>query len=238
VTTGKQGGDVSVILPVFNGQRYLAEAIESALAQTRPPLEILVVDDGSTDGSARVAQEAADRDGRIRCVSQSHAGIGAARNAGVGLAQGDYLAFLDADDVWAPEKLALQRAVFDRDPGVDLVFGHVIQFLSPELSQEQRRVIHCSDAAMPAYVAGTLLVSREVFRRVGPFDTALRVGEFLHWYQRAADLHLEMCMLPDVLLKRRIHASNQGRRERDARTDYARALKIGLDRRRKKDGDA
>ena len=82
-----------------------------------------------------------------------------------------------------------------------------------------------------------MLVLREIFHRVGMFETSLRVGEFLHWYLRAMELQLDTIMLPDVVMRRRIHTSNQGRRERDARTDYAHVLKAALDRRRAEDDD-
>jgi glycosyltransferase involved in cell wall biosynthesis len=221
-----------VILPVFNGKRYLAEAIDSALAQVDRLLEIIVVDDGSVDGSADVAQEYAKRESSVCCLRQTHQGSGAARNLGVERACGEYFAFLDADDVWPGNRLALQRTAFDRNPEADLVFGHLVQFLSPELSAEERRGIRCSTDAMPATLATTLLVPQPVFHRVGPFETSLRVGEFLSWYLRAMDLQLKTIMLPDVVLRRRIHSRNQGRHAKDARTDYVRALKTALDRRR------
>lgn len=223
---------MSVILPVFDGERYLAEAIESALAQTHRPLEIIIIDDGSTDGSADIAQAYAKSESNVRYLHQTHAGTGAARNHGVAHAKGSYLAFLDADDVWCKEKLALQLAMFDRHPEVSLVFGHVTQFVSPELSDEQKREVRFSSDPAPGYLPAVMLVSREVFLRVGLFDTSLRVGEFLEWYSRAMELRLETIMLPDVVMHRRIHTSNQGRREREARIDYAHALKASLDRRR------
>ena len=227
-----------MILPVFDGERYLAEAIDGALAHADRLLEIIVVDDGSTDRSAHVAREYAKREPNVCCLRQTHQGSGAARNLGVERARGDYLAFLDADDIWPGNRLALQRTAFDRNPEVDLVFGHLVQFVSPELSAEERRGIQCSTDATPATLATTLLVPRRVFHRVGPFETSLRVGEFLSWYLRAMDLRLETMMLPDVVLRRRIHSRNQGRRAKAARTDYARALKTGLDRRRAQAGDA
>jgi glycosyltransferase involved in cell wall biosynthesis len=224
--------EVSVIVPVFDGDRYLAMAIDSALAQTHRPLEIIVIDDGSTDESASIAQAYAKRELNVHYFHQSHRGIGAARNRGIAHAKGCYLAFLDADDLWCADKLTLQLAAFDRHPEVDLVFGHVTQFVSSELSDEQKHELRCPSDPMPGYLATTMLVPREVFHRVGLFETSLRVGEFLHWYLHAMELQLGTIMLPDVVMRRRIHTSNQGRRERDARTDYAHVLKAALDRRR------
>src|SRR5262245_16865951 len=124
---------ISVIIPVYNGERYLAEALVSVLAQTHPPTEIIVVDDGSTDTTAQIAQRYAPRIHYHFRPRGAVSGAAAARNHGAYLAQGDYLAFLDADDVWLPDKLRLQMAAFAHDPALDQVFGHVQQFISPEL---------------------------------------------------------------------------------------------------------
>jgi len=157
--------EVSVIVPVFDGDRYLAMAIDSTLAQTHRPLEIIVIDDGSTDESAGIAQTYAKRELNVHYFHQSHRGIGAARNRGIAHAKGCYLAFLDADDLWCADKLALQLAVFDRHPKVDLVFGHVTQFVSPELNDEQKRELRCPSDPMSGYLATAMLVPQEVFCR-------------------------------------------------------------------------
>lgn len=234
---GMEHNDVSVIVPVFDGERYLAAAIDSILAQTHCAGDIIIVDDGSTDGSADIARNYAKREPNVHYVHQSHGGIGAARNRGVAHAKGDYLAFLDADDLWIKDKLALQLAVFDQQPEVDLVFGHVTQFVSPELTDEQKREVRCPSEPMPGYLAATMLAPRDVFHRVGQFDTSLHVGEFLQWYLRATELRLNLVMLPDVVLRRRLHRSNQGRRQQDARTDYVHVIKDALDRRRESADD-
>ena len=102
-TTG--GQSISVVIPVYNCERYLGMAIRSALTQTEPPGEILVVDDGSTDGSAAVARGFG---APVHCLSQPHAGLSAALNRGIERAHGTFLAFLDADDLWMETKLARQ----------------------------------------------------------------------------------------------------------------------------------
>ena len=131
---------ISVMIPVYNCDRYLGEAIESVLSQTYRPLEIIIIDDGSTDGSAAVAKRFMPH---IHYYYQANAGIGSARNKGIELAQGSFFAFLDADDLWSKDKLAQQMAALEAHPGVDVVFGHVTQFYSPELDEELRRKIHC-----------------------------------------------------------------------------------------------
>jgi len=224
---------VSVIIPVYNGERYLAEAIESVLAQTYRPIEIIVVDDGSTDGSADVAKRFGSP---VRYDFQPNSGAGAARNRGAELARGSVLAFLDADDIWLADKLARQMAAFDADPELDMVFGHVRQFYSTELDEHVRRNTRYAAEIMQGYVPGTLLIKRGAFFRAGPFATNWRVGEFIDWYLKAMEQGLKSFLLPEIVMKRRLHANNMGIRERKHQTDYVRILKASLDRRRKKGG--
>jgi glycosyltransferase involved in cell wall biosynthesis len=220
---------ISVVIPVYNCERYLAEAIESVLAQAYRPIEVIVVDDDSTDGSADVARRFAPS---VRYCFQPHSGLGAAWNGGVDLARGEFFAFLDADDLWVEDKLALQMAAFDDDPGLDIVFGHVEQFLSPELSEVKVRY---PARIMPGYSAGTMLIRRDAFLRAGPFASIWKVGQFVDWYSRVVEKGLRSLILPGVVMKRRLHTTNMGIRERESRTDYVRILKASLDRRRKVD---
>lgn len=218
---------VSVVIPVHNGERYLGEAIESILAQTYRPLELVIVDDGSTDNTAAVCR----RFTGIRYIYQPHAGAAAARNRGVDAACGALLSFLDADDLWAPEKLPRQIAALDTDPRLDMVLGHVQQFHSPELDAPAKARI-AGDGAVLAGHVGTLLIRRAPFLRVGPFATEWRVGEFIDWFARAAELGLIHVTIPDVTLLRRLHTRNMMVRERQSTVDYVRILKAALDRRR------
>jgi len=222
---------ISVIIPVYNCERYLAGAIASVRAQTWRHIETVVVDDGSTDGSAAVAKRFGSF---VKYELQPHAGPGTARNRGVELAQGDYLAFLDADDLWMANKLELQMAAFGSDPLPDAVFGHVEQFISPDLSRELAERIECPVELVPGRFPGTMLIRSETFRRVGPFSGGLRVAEFIEWYSRATELGLKDVMLPQMVLRRRIHATNSGIVHRDARADYVRVVKAALDRRRQR----
>jgi glycosyltransferase involved in cell wall biosynthesis len=223
------GSSVSVIIPVYNCRRYLGEAIASALGQTLPPAEVIVVDDGSTDGSAEVARAFPSP---VRCTSQPHGGIGMARNLGVTLARGEFIAFLDADDIWTTRKLELQMTALAADLAVDMVFGHLEQFVSPDLDAAARARLRAPTGGGPAYTAATLLIRRASMDRAGPFATQWQLGEFVDWYLRASEAGLQSLMLPEVLLRRRIHADNTGLRERGQRGDYVRILKGSLDRRR------
>jgi len=212
-----QASLVSVIIPVRNGVRYLAEAVESVRAQRYHPLEILVVDDASTDGTGQLARQWPN----VRYISRAtRGGTGAARNLGVARSSGALLAFLDADDIWAPDKLVLQTAVLAGDPTLEAVFGHVVPFWEGGEGK-----------AMPGPVPGTMLIRREAFDRVGGFDEDPRAKETVDWYLRAMEGGVRMRMLPEVIYRRRIHGDNRGIRERDM-GGYLLALKASLDRRR------
>jgi len=220
---------ISVIIPVYNGERYLAAAIESILRQTWCAVETIVIDDGSTDQSAAVARSFAPR---VKYELVRHGGAGAARNRGVERATGDYLAFLDADDLWTHTKLELQMHRFHSNDAPDYVLGHVEQFVSPDLPAPVAERIHCPAESMPGAVPGTLLISASAFSRVGPFSETVRAGEFIEWHSRAGESGLKPCMLPEVVLRRRLHATNLGILRRDARSDYVRIVKAIIDRRR------
>lgn len=221
---------VSVIIPVYNCERYLAEAIESVLAQTYQNLEAIVVDDGSNDHSADVARSFQSR---VRYYHQINAGAGAARNRGVEFAGGEMLAFLDADDRWVDEKLALQVAVLQTNPKLDMVFGQARQLREgAEWEQGIRESRYDGPDLMAGIGPGTMLVRIESFSRVGPFRTDLKVGEFIDWYARAVEAGLSQLTLPNLLLQRRLHDANSGILEVRSRSDYARVLKASLDRRR------
>ena len=219
---------VSILVPVYNREQYLAEALESVLAQAYRPLELVVVDDGSTDGSAAIARRYAPM---VRYELQPHGGIASARNGTLALAQGTYLGFLDSDDLWEEGQLAIQMEVLRNHPQVDCLFGHVAEFISPELDEETAGKLFCRPP-MPSMGLGAL-IKAEAFRRVGPFRSHGQVGEFIDWHLRANELGLTSMTLPQVVVRRRLHASNETREHQSSRGDYLRVLKASLDRRRK-----
>jgi glycosyltransferase involved in cell wall biosynthesis len=221
---------ISVVIPAYNAERYLREALESVLAQHYPALEILVIDDGSADGTSGVAQSLAG----VRYVRQENAGAAAARNHGVRLAEGEWIAFLDADDLWTVGKLGWQSQVLREKPGIDIVLGQAEQFISPELDAETAARMQCPPGSQPGYLPSAMLLRKTSFDRVGGFDTKLSVGEFIDWYSRAEEKGLRTEMLPQVVFRRRLHATNQGQTKRDDYgKDYLKILKARLDRKRK-----
>ena len=223
---------VSCVVPVHDGERFLGEALDSVLEQTYEPLEIVVVDDGSTDGTAEVAAGYGEA---IRYFHQENAGPSAARNRGVEASRGELIAFLDADDLWVPEKTATQVRALRERPELDFCVGHVRNFWIDELAEEAERLKGAGgDRAMPGYVTGTLLARRSLFdEQVGLFDPDLAHGDATDWFVRCRAEGVRGELLSDVLLRRRIHESNRSRTLADhSRDEFLRLLKAQLDRRR------
>jgi glycosyltransferase involved in cell wall biosynthesis len=221
--------DVSVVIPVHNGARYLAAAIESVLGQSHPPQAIIVVDDGSSDSSAQIA---AGFEPRVTCLRRPQAGAAAARNAGQVAVRTPLLAFLDADDLWQPRKLEWQLAALAAATGPAMVFGHAEQFISPDLDARERAELRCETAPMPAYCCSSLLMANSDFAAVGGFNASLPVGEFVEWFARAKTARLAPLMLPQTVFRRRVHRSNMGRSAEHSRAGFAKAMKMVLDAKR------
>ena len=224
---------VSVLIPSYNVAPYLGEAIESAFAQTHQPIEVIVVDDGSDDGTEAVARAYGDR---IQFEALEHGGIGWGRNRAVELAQGDHLAFLDADDRFLPTKLEHQLAALESDSELDMVFGYIREFISPDLSLEAQAGMRHPAPPSPWRAPNVMLIRREAFERVGPFATDVRVGEGVDWYARASEAGLKSLMLREVVVERRLHGQNTGMRERNSHSDYLQVVRSALERRRAGEG--
>jgi len=220
---------VSVIMPCYNGERYLAESIESALGQTHPLVELIVVDDGSTDGSRAVAERYGDR---IQWTQRDHSGIAGARNHGIEQARGEYLAFLDSDDLWSADKLERQVSALEADPSLGMVVGDMEQFVSPELVGQLDSKVAFVEGAVAVRMPGSVLIRRSEFDRVGNFSTELTTGEFMDWISRAGAHGVKSLQQPGIVLRRRIHQSNHGILRKDAKADYLKVVKAALDRRR------
>ena len=220
---------VSVIIPAYNAARYLGEAIESVLAQSNHAIQLIVVGDGSTDETANVAQCFGTS---VLYLHQPNGGIASALNHGLAYAQGEWLAFCAADDVWSKERLDTQRAAFSETPPPDLVFGHVQNFFSPELASEITARYFCPPDPLPGYSLAAMLLRRATFERVGRFNPEYKLGEFVDWYARAQELGLRSKLLPDIVLWRRLHGENLSIRSANQRGDFARILKAAIERRR------
>lgn len=217
---------ISVVVPLYNGRSYLVEAVDSILAQTRAADEIIVVDDGSTDGGADLLVGYGHR---VQVIRQANAGAATALNRGIARATGDVLAFLDADDLWVPDKLERQESVLLANESIECVFGLIQQFderdgATRALQEPQRGVSRIG-----------VLIRRTAFERYGWFDESMRVVEFVPWYARASLLGLTAEMLDHVVAHRRIHGNNSGIVRRDQQQQESLlGLKRALDLRRQR----
>jgi len=195
---------LSVVLPLRDGEDFVADALNSLLAQGFPDLEVIVVDDGSRDRGAEIA---AGFPG-VRVLRQEHQGVAVARNRAIEMARGDLLAFLDHDDRWTPGKLARQVPYLLAHPELGFTVAQQQAFVEAGFpTPGWMRPEHVAGPAA-AFVVGTLLCRREVFDRVGPFDPEMSPACDTDWFLRAKRLGVGFELLPDVLLERRIHGTN------------------------------
>lgn len=228
---------ISVVIPVFNGARFLCAAIESALSQEGQRIEVVVVDDGSTDGSAELAAA----DSRLRCVRQAHGGPGAARNNGVGATSGEFIAFLDADDLMPPDKLAIQVGHLRAHPDIGCVLGR------QELLLEAGARLPDWASGHPAWLRDkpdsvrheqippmSMVLRRKVFEEVGPFDTDFALAEDVDWIFRLREASIGLAILDDVVLLRRLHGGNLTYDTAGCDAAMFAVLKARIDRRRSK----
>jgi glycosyltransferase involved in cell wall biosynthesis len=215
-------------MPVFNCEQYVAEAIDSILSQkTDHAVKIIVVDDGSTDRSGERIKSFGDS---VRYLYQENAGIGAARNTGIRLSQSGFLAFLDADDLWTPNKIQLQMEQLLERPCLEAVFGHALQFPSPELDAEQQARLKVDHEPHAHELSPTMLIRRKSFDRIGPYSETY-LGCDVDWRLRARELGLSYQTLSEVVFHRRVHPASFTYQNRH-NLDYTQILKRSLDRRR------
>jgi glycosyltransferase involved in cell wall biosynthesis len=219
---------VSCIVPVYNGARFLAEALDSILDQNWPAHEVLVVDDGSTDATADVLRGFGSR---VRVLPQSNRGPAAARNAAIVRATGSFIAFLDADDRWLPGKLDRQLARFRQRPELMICFAWFRNIRGAD-SLEGDPLLDPAFWPVTPFSPCTLLARRAVFKQVGMFDPALRRGEDTEWFARVMMKGIRYETMPDVLVERRIHEANLSRDRPPSHESVLEAIKSALDRRR------
>jgi len=225
---------VSVVIPVFNGERFLREAVESVLAQDYAPLEIIIVDDGSTDGTATVAHGLA---GPVCYLHQTNQGPAAARNRGIETAQGSLVAFADADDLWPAGKLELQLPYLLRDAKIDIVLGRIQQVRLSESDNGETRAEEFADPAFSVNL-GSAIIRKSVFERIGLFDETMRYSEDVDWFMRAREGGATIVTIDAVTLLYRQHEQNMTRGKSTSELNVLKALKRSLDRRRERTGVA
>lgn len=222
---------VSVVIPVYNGESYLREAIDSVLSQTYGKIELLLVDDGSCDSSAEIASSYSD----LRYIKQENKGVASARNRGIAESKGDYITFLDQDDYWSKSKLELQINYLERHSTCGFVFGYQRLFVDPLCEKptwvEDEHLVK----DIPSFLLGALCARRNLFQRVGLFNEEFVFGNDTDWFSRAKDLKIEFHMLENLVLFKRVHASNESHKRKLMQKDLFGLLRQSIER--KKDSE-
>lgn len=220
-------------MPARDAARYIGAALESVLGQTEPPADVVVVDDGSTDETARIAASFAPA---VRTISQAPAGPASARNRAIGALSTDLLALLDADDLWPAHSLAVRAEVLAAHATADLCFGRMTQFVSPELPSHERARLYVDPAPQAAWGSSAMLARREAFERYGLLPEHRRAGDFLEWLLNARAAGARVVTVDEVVLQRRIHLDNLTRREPDQNANYLAVVRAELARKRASGG--
>ncbi|CAM4374058.1 glycosyltransferase family A protein [Paenibacillus endophyticus] len=202
---------LSIIMPVYNAGNYLEEAVESISSQIwNGEKEIIIVDDHSEDNSFAKAQSLGDR-----VISVEHGGAAKARNIGLKMAYGEYILFLDADDVLSQDALVNLFIAMEEKSDCDVVYGKAKDFVSPELSSEQRAKLKVRENGYGGVLPGCGLIKKSVFDRSGYFDENLSSGETVDWMMNVKEAGAVVREINQVTLRRRLHMTNTGRLKRE-----------------------
>lgn len=221
---------VSVIIPVYNEERFLPAAISSVLNQTYRYIQVIVINDGSTDRSAEIAREYP----HVDLIQQDHKGVAAARNKGLETAIGDYLSFLDADDEWDKYKLEKQIEYLQQNPSKDSVICRFRNYFEKEAAPPAwvNKEHFTTDIYQDMPSLCTLLIRKKAFDRVGLFSEHLTTGSDIDWFARAKDTDVIMDLIPETLVYRRLHDRNLSYKVRTDQSDLLKIFKASLDRKR------
>jgi glycosyltransferase involved in cell wall biosynthesis len=219
---------VSVIIPVYNGQRFIAEAIESVRVQNYDPLEIIVVDDGSTDNTAKIA---VGLNGDVRYVYIPNSGPAAARNRGLRLAHGDVIGFLDVDDLWSENKISLQLEYLDKEPSLEIVIGLTQRMQMTGIENGKAAFREWTEPEIAMHL-GSALFRKSAFVNVGLLDESMKYSEDWDWFMRAKELHVPMMVHKEVTYYYRRHNKNMTNDTKTNNTFLLRMLRQSLHRRR------
>lgn len=222
---------VSVIVIVKNGERFLADALQSIQQQTLPPLETLVVDGGSTDRTAEIARAFAG----VCYLRQPDSGISNAYNFGIAQAQGELIAFLSHDDLWTPDKLAVQAGYLRAHPECQYVVCRIRSFLEPGDTPPAGFRRELLEQTPVAYIMETLLARRGLFNVVGLHDPDLPTGGDVDWYARAFDAGVVGYACDQVLVHKRVHDCNTSLTDSSTNAQLLQVLRRSVQRKQPND---
>ncbi len=220
---------VSVVIPVHNGERFLRRALDSVLAQDYESVEVIVVNDGSTDGSSSILADYPS----VQCIEQECRGVAAARNSGITSAPGEFIALLDQDDYWLSSKLRRQVDLLTQNPHSSIVFCRA-EFFLEDVSEAPSWVrSEWLEQSQTGYFPSAWLFRSDLYERIGTFDESMTTNSDADWLFRARDMGVDFKFVDEVLLKRCIHNENESRRTELGRTELLRIIRDSV--KRKKD---
>jgi glycosyltransferase involved in cell wall biosynthesis len=196
---------VSVAIPVRNGERFLRQALDSVLAQTYRPIEVIVIDDGSTDGTAEIVKQYGDK---VRYVWQPPQGLPAGRNHGITSSNGEFVSFNAHDDLYTPEKLEIQVGYLLAHPETQCTVSRIKFFLEPGCGVPKGFRAELLEGDHVGRIPEALVARRSLFDTVGMFRTDLKIADDVDWFARCKDRQVQMAVLPQVLLHKRVHGTN------------------------------
>lgn len=220
---------ITVIIPAYNAEAFIAETLLSVINQSWDNYEIILVDDGSSDHTAAIASTFP----AVTVICQENRGVAAARNIAIAKARGDYIAFLDADDLWPPQKLSKQIEYMQQYPELGISYTLHQCFLDHSMDTMPlwvRPELFASQEA--GYIPSALMVSREILQQVGLFNEHYQVSEDTEWLLRAKEKGIQIGLVPELLLHKRVHQDNLTGRP-DVQQNLFRALADSISRRKK-----
>ena len=219
---------VSDIVPVYNGELYLEAALQSILSQDYQSIEIIVVDDGSSDRTAQIARAFKN----VRYLYQDNQGQAGAMNAGLLFSSGLFITFLDADDLWVPHNLSTQVSYLLEHSEVDMVLAGRKNFVDPDTKTPLLKTKDLAEEETVNLTLGSMVARRSVFDKIGHFDTMYKNAKDVDWFIRAREGGIKMKTMSEIVLFRRLHDSNRSYETKNRTSEFLRAVKSSIDRKR------
>ena len=225
---------VSVIIPIYDGEGFVAEAIETVLAQDYQPVEVIAIDDGSTDRTAEIVR-AFDQ---VQYLYQPNQGVATARNKGISVSKGEFIALLDHDDLWEPDKLRRQVSFMLEHPEVEYVLVKQRLFLQAGMERPEWVRPELLENPQPGFVPSSLLCRKSVFAKVGLFNPIYKISDDADWFFRVNRAAVVYHVLPEVLLHKRVHTKNLSQAVNLTQTELLKTVRASLRNRRQDPSEA
>ena len=223
---------VDVIIPVYNYEKFIGDAIDSILQQTVKEVNVIVVNDGSTDNTVQCVRKIQAMDSRVLLLEQENRGISAALNTGLEYSKAPFIAFLDADDLWEKTKLEIQLDFLENNNDIMFCFTQIKEFESFEPTVNNPK-FNARKEPINGLTKLTFLGKREIFEKYGNFKAGKKIGDFIQWFSPLINDGCKYKVIPEVLAYRRVHDNNLTRKI--DKKDYLKLIKAHMDAKRNND---